>query len=68
MTYREKYDKKERTESYEQFLETNLKKAIKCARAYMNLGVCYRVGKTPSEKLFVELEKGRKFLEEMEGV
>jgi len=68
MTYREKFDAKERTESYEQFLENSLKKAIKCAIAYRDLGICYRVGRTPSEKLFTELEKGRKFLEEMEDV
>lgn len=68
MTYLEKYNTKERTESYEQFLESSLKKAIKCARAYMSLGVCYRIGKNPSEKLFTELEEGRKFLKEMEDV
>jgi hypothetical protein len=68
MTYREKFDIKERTENYEQFLEINLKKAIKWARAYKDLGVCYRVGRTPSEKLFTELDKGKKFLEEWEDV
>ena len=67
MTYREKFDAKERTESYEQFLENNLEKAMKCARAYKDLGVCYRVGRTPGENLFKELEKGREFLEDMEG-
>jgi len=68
MTYREKYDSIKRKESYESFLETNLKKALKCAKAYMDLGVCYRIGRTPSNKLFNELEKGREFLEEMEDV
>ena len=68
MTYREKFYAKERTESYEQFLENNLKKAMKCARAYKDLGVCYRVGRTPSEKLFKELEKGREFLVDWEDV
>ncbi len=68
MTYREKFDIKERTESYEQFLENNLKKAMKCARAYKDLGVCYRVGRTPSEKLFTALEKAREFLVDWEDV
>jgi len=68
MTYREKYDAEERTESYENFLESILKKAMKCARAYKDLCVCYRIGRTPSEKLFTELEKGKKFLEDMEDV
>ena len=68
MTYREMYDVEERTESYQQFLENTLKKAMKCVRAYVSLGVCYRIGKIPSEKLFTELKKGRKFLEEMEDV
>lgn len=68
MTYREKFDAEERTESYEQFLENSLKKAMKCAIAYRDLGICYRVGKTPSEKLFKELEKGREFLVDWEDV
>lgn len=72
MTYREKYDAEERTESYEQFIESNLRKAMKCAKAYKeaykDLCFCYRIGRTPSEKLFTELEKGKKFLEDMEDV
>ena len=38
---------------------------LEAAKAYQELGVCYRLGKSPSEKLFKRLEKANKLLEKV---
>ena len=45
-------------------LEAKLQEAVEAALAYQKLSNCYRVGKQPTEKLFKELDKANKVLEE----
>lgn len=47
--------------------ENKYKEAHSAALAFQKLTVCYRVGKTPSEKLFKEIKKARAFLEKIDG-
>lgn len=47
-------------------LEQN-KKLVDGCKAFQELNIHYRIGKTPSEKLFKRLEKAKNDLEEYEG-
>jgi len=65
MDYRDLYESQK--ESYEEFLEKQLDRAIDCSLAYMELCVCRTICKNPSKKLIRRVSKARKFLEEVEG-
>jgi hypothetical protein len=48
------------------YTKDELDEAVKAAKAYQELSICYRIGKRPTEKLFEQLEKANKYLKELE--
>jgi len=47
-------------------VEKDKRKAIQAAKAYQELCTHYRIGKTPSEKLFKRLDAANMFLKQIE--
>ena len=56
-----KYEEKVKNSPWNQLKETRalLTEALEAARAFQELTICYRIGKTPSEALFTRLAKAR---------